>query len=71
MNRVRDPHGVLGVTPDADPAAGSGLRGLVDRVAALDGRLRVDSPPGGGTRVVAEIPLPSAAPTPAEPVRSS
>ena len=35
----------------ADPAAGSGLRGLVDRVDALDGRLEVVSPPGGGTRV--------------------
>ena len=37
-------------------AGGSGLRGLADRVAALDGRLSVESPPGGGTRVVAEIP---------------
>jgi signal transduction histidine kinase len=40
----------------ADPA-GSGLRGLADRVEALQGRLGVDSPPGGGTRLVAEIPL--------------
>jgi len=40
----------------ADPSAGSGLRGLADRVAALDGTLRVDSPRGGGTRVIAEIP---------------
>jgi signal transduction histidine kinase len=40
----------------ADPSKGSGLRGLADRVAALDGRLEVDSPPGRGTRVVAEIP---------------
>jgi signal transduction histidine kinase len=40
----------------ADPA-GSGLRGLADRVEALQGRLRVESPPGGGTRLVAEIPL--------------
>jgi signal transduction histidine kinase len=39
-----------------DPAKGSGLRGLADRVAALDGRLEVHSPPGGGTRVVAELP---------------
>ena len=31
----------------ADPAGGSGLRGLADRVAALDGRLEVASPPGG------------------------
>jgi PAS domain S-box-containing protein len=43
----------------ADPSAGSGLRGLADRVAVLDGRLRVESPPAGGTRVVAEIPLES------------
>ncbi|MGI8809573.1 MAG: ATP-binding protein [Acidimicrobiales bacterium] len=35
---------------------GSGLEGLSDRVAALDGRLVVDSPPGQGTRVRAEIP---------------
>jgi signal transduction histidine kinase len=35
---------------------GSGLRGLADRVEALDGRLRVWSPEGGGTRVRAEIP---------------
>jgi PAS domain S-box-containing protein len=41
----------------ADASAGSGLRGLVDRVAALDGTLRVESPPGGGTRIVAEIPV--------------
>ena len=40
----------------ADPDSGSGLRGLADRVAALDGTLRVDSPRGGGTRVIAEIP---------------
>jgi signal transduction histidine kinase len=41
----------------ADPAGGSGLRGLTDRVEALQGRLWVDSPPGGGTRLLAEIPL--------------
>jgi signal transduction histidine kinase len=41
----------------ADPAAGSGLRGLADRVAALDGRLDVASPVGEGTTVVARIPL--------------
>jgi signal transduction histidine kinase len=39
-----------------DPAKGSGLRGLTDRVAALDGRLEVVSPPGGGTQVLAELP---------------
>ena len=40
----------------ADAARGSGLRGLEDRVAALDGTLAVDSPAGGGTRVHVEIP---------------
>jgi PAS domain S-box-containing protein len=41
----------------ADPTAGSGLRGLADRVEALDGRLEVESAPGEGTRIRAEIPL--------------
>jgi PAS domain S-box-containing protein len=41
----------------ADPSVGSGLRGLADRVGALDGRLVVESPAGGGTIVHAEIPL--------------
>jgi PAS domain S-box-containing protein len=40
----------------ADPAAGSGLRGLADRVAALDGKLEVVSPPGGGTTLRVELP---------------
>ena len=40
----------------ADPSAGSGLRGLGDRVAALDGRLEVVSPAGGGTTVRAVMP---------------
>jgi signal transduction histidine kinase len=40
----------------ADPQHGSGLRGLADRVEALDGRLRVWSPASGGTRLRAEIP---------------
>ena len=40
----------------ADTERGSGLRGLADRVEALDGRLRIWSPAGGGTRVRAEIP---------------
>ena len=42
----------------ADPARGSGLRGLADRLEALGGGLQVDSPPNGGTRIRAEIPLP-------------
>jgi len=41
----------------ADPAIGSGLRGLADRVAALGGLLEIHSPPGGGTRLVADLPL--------------
>jgi signal transduction histidine kinase len=41
----------------ADPAHGSGLRGLLDRVAALEGHLEVDSPRGRGTTVTATIPI--------------
>jgi signal transduction histidine kinase len=48
---VRD-DGVGGARPD-----GTGLLGLGDRLAALGGRLRVESPPGGGTRVAATLPL--------------
>jgi signal transduction histidine kinase len=44
-------------TGGADPAAGSGLRGLADRVGALDGRLEVESPPGAGTLVRAVFPV--------------
>jgi signal transduction histidine kinase len=40
----------------ADPRHGSGLNGLADRVAALDGRLEIDSPAGHGTRIRAQIP---------------
>jgi signal transduction histidine kinase len=40
----------------ADMRGGSGLRGLADRVEALGGRLRVESPPGGGTRVEGILP---------------
>jgi PAS domain S-box-containing protein len=61
--RIAREDGVLAVTVGddgvggADPADGSGLRGLADRVAALDGSLSVASPQGGGTAVRAEIPL--------------
>jgi signal transduction histidine kinase len=41
----------------ADPSRGSGLRGLGDRVAAVDGTLEVDSPPGEGTRLNVRIPI--------------
>jgi signal transduction histidine kinase len=46
--------GVGGASPD-----GSGLLGLHDRVAALGGLLRIDSPPGRGTRIAATLPLPA------------
>ena len=50
--QVRD-DGVGGARPD-----GSGLTGLADRVAALDGDLRIESPAEGGTLLAATIPLP-------------
>jgi signal transduction histidine kinase len=40
----------------ADETAGTGLQGLADRVAALDGTLRILSPFGAGTVVTAELP---------------
>ena len=40
----------------ADPSRGSGLRGLADRLEALDGRLEVESSAASGTRISAEIP---------------
>ncbi len=42
----------------ADPASGTGLSGLVDRIAVLDGTLEIESPVGGGTTIRAEIGLP-------------
>jgi PAS domain S-box-containing protein len=54
-------HVVVDVADDgvggADPTRGTGLSGLADRVAALDGRLEVESRPGEGTSVRAEIPV--------------
>jgi signal transduction histidine kinase len=54
-------HAVVEVADDgiggADPERGSGLRGLADRVSALDGRMLLDSPAGSGTRLRAEIPV--------------
>ena len=41
----------------ADRESGSGLTGLTDRVEALGGTLSITSPPGGGTTLVAELPL--------------
>jgi signal transduction histidine kinase len=50
--QVRD-DGVGGARPD-----GSGLLGLADRLAVLDGELRVESPADGGTFIAADIPVP-------------
>jgi signal transduction histidine kinase len=51
---------VLSVSDDgvggADVGRGSGLRGLADRVEALDGRFNVSSPAGAGITLRAEIP---------------
>jgi signal transduction histidine kinase len=56
----RDGYVVVEVQDDgvggADPSAGSGLRGLSDRVAALDGELELDSPRGRGTTLRARMP---------------
>jgi signal transduction histidine kinase len=56
-----DSHLLMDVTDDgrggADIEAGSGLRGLADRVEALGGHLLVGAAPEGGTRLRAEIPL--------------
>lgn len=40
----------------ADPSAGTGLRGLAERLSALDGRLEIESAPGVGTAVRARVP---------------
>ncbi|MDO8212757.1 histidine kinase [Conexibacter sp. CPCC 206217] len=56
-------HAVVEVRDDgvggADPGGGSGLRGLEDRLSAIDGRLAVFSPSGQGTTIRAEIPCTS------------
>jgi PAS domain S-box-containing protein len=58
-----DEQAVIEVVDDgvggADVSLGTGLRGLVDRVEALDGTLVVESPPGEGTTVRVAIPLPA------------
>ncbi|MGK5639887.1 sensor domain-containing protein [Streptomyces sp. URMC 126] len=60
---VRDGRLFLRVRDDgrggADASAGSGLTGLADRVAALDGRLTLSSPPGGPTLLLVEFPCES------------
>ena len=53
-------HMIVEVSDDgiggADPRSGSGLRGLADRLAALDGTMTIVSPVGGGTTLSAQIP---------------
>jgi signal transduction histidine kinase/PAS domain-containing protein len=53
-------HAVVEVVDDgvggANPGRGSGLHGLADRIESLDGYLRIESPPGEGTTIRAEIP---------------
>jgi signal transduction histidine kinase len=44
-------------TGGADPARGTGLTGLAQRVAVVDGRLAIASPPGGPTKITVELPL--------------
>jgi signal transduction histidine kinase len=46
----------------ADPSMGSGLLGLRDRVEALGGTISLNSPPGRGTAIVADIPITPPAP---------
>ncbi|MFI6641245.1 sensor domain-containing protein [Streptomyces sp. NPDC050504] len=48
----------------ADPAGGSGLTGLADRISVLDGRLSLTSPPGGPTLLRVEIPCTALSPSP-------
>jgi signal transduction histidine kinase len=70
MVRVRglDDHMSIEVDDDgiggADPRSGSGLRGLADRLAALDGTITIVSPIGGGTRISAQIPTIQPMPVP-------
>ena len=58
--RQRDQRLLISVTDDgrggADPTAGSGLRGLAERAASVDGTFEVSSPVGGPTVVRAELP---------------
>ena len=55
-----DGHAVIEIRDDgvggADPRSGSGLRGLSERIAALDGELELDSPEGAGTTIRARLP---------------
>ena len=52
-----DGHGGATLDPsDPSPNGGTGLRGLAQRAAAVDGTLTVDSPPGGPTAITVELP---------------
>ncbi len=59
--RTNEAHTSLEISDDGiggvDETRGSGVRGLRDRVAAVDGTLEIFSPPGGGTRLACDIPL--------------
>ena len=70
----REGDGLLLVVADdgvggADPARGSGLRGLADRVAVVDGSLVLDSAHGAGTRITCRVPVPAAREAVLEPAR--
>jgi signal transduction histidine kinase len=54
LRLVVDDDGIGGASP-----SGSGLAGMVDRVAAQGGTLAVDSPAGAGTRIAVELPCAS------------
>lgn len=58
---MADDHLVVTIGDDgiggADLARGTGLMGLKDRVEALSGVMRIESPPGAGTTLRAELPL--------------
>jgi signal transduction histidine kinase len=58
---ARDGRATIEITDDglggANAALGSGLRGLADRVEALDGTLHVESQAGAGTKITAQIPV--------------
>jgi two-component system, NarL family, sensor histidine kinase DegS len=47
----------LGFDPDSVRDGGYGLVGMRERVGLLDGRLQIESSEGGGTTLVAEVPL--------------
>jgi signal transduction histidine kinase len=68
---VSEGHATVEVRDDGrggvDPARGSGLSGLADRVSALGGKLEIDSPVGAGTTIRARIPITA----PGEPSRET